>query len=485
MRHGSALFEPTDRNDSPYPGYCRMFSKPTRPITPRAKLLALATAQLEQHAPPASALPAGYTYLGQFIDHDITRMRRTASPPQDTRVPVDELVQQASPELDLDCLYGAGFSAPDKIGLDKETGSFMGQKLTDGTELLFDFSRECMKSGGIACIADPRNDENFLIAQLHIFFMNLHNKVVRVLKDPNPTTAFASAQKIVRGLYVSVIKHDFLKRILSEEAYKNLILGNGFDNFWKPGDSRQIPIEFTGAAYRFGHSLVQRNYKLNAETDVVTLRELFKMTGRGGATSYDRIRTFRIDWSFFFTDKNNSRRLNFARPVSCRLAGLLSAMPNEAPDNNNLAARNLLRGNELALPAAEEAVDELLAASSGKYAKALAIVKPSDYLANRLTRFPSLRSVLKDEFEGQTPLWAYVLLEPTPTTQDADPHWDARLGPLGSVIVGEVFRTLLQRAGQNTNASDIGSFCVENGIAEGDLTQLNMRDLVDFVHKAN
>ena len=51
-------------------------------------------------------VPAGYTYLGQFVDHDLT-MDRTDVMLGDDVAPVD-LLQGRSPRLDLDSLYGNG-----------------------------------------------------------------------------------------------------------------------------------------------------------------------------------------------------------------------------------------------------------------------------------------------------------------------------------------------------------------------------------------
>src|SRR3954453_12076390 len=56
--------------------------------------------------PPAvSNLPAGYTYVAQFIDHDLTF--DPASSLQRAN-DVDALVDYRTPRFDLDCVYGRG-----------------------------------------------------------------------------------------------------------------------------------------------------------------------------------------------------------------------------------------------------------------------------------------------------------------------------------------------------------------------------------------
>ena len=55
-------------------------------------------------------VPAGYTYVGQFVDHDLTFDRTDVALGED--VTPAELVQGRSPRLDLDSLYGAGPGNP-------------------------------------------------------------------------------------------------------------------------------------------------------------------------------------------------------------------------------------------------------------------------------------------------------------------------------------------------------------------------------------
>ena len=57
------------------------------------------------------AIPAGYTYVGQFVDHDLTFDKTTVMLGE--RVTPAQLVQARSPSLDLDSLYGAGPQDPD------------------------------------------------------------------------------------------------------------------------------------------------------------------------------------------------------------------------------------------------------------------------------------------------------------------------------------------------------------------------------------
>ena len=66
-------------------------------------------------------IPAGFTYLGQFIDHDLT-FDKTAVMLGEHVSPA-ELLQARSPSLDLDSLYGAGPHDPESAQVLQATGS--------------------------------------------------------------------------------------------------------------------------------------------------------------------------------------------------------------------------------------------------------------------------------------------------------------------------------------------------------------------------
>src|SRR5262249_54073752 len=133
------------------------------------------TAPQSNNATLDSATPAGFTYLGQFVDHDIT-LDTTPLPEQLE----DPLATEnfRTPALDLDCLYGNGpiahpflyqRSNPSLflIGTNAPVGGF--------PDLDNDLPRN---PDGFALIGDPRNDENLIVAQLHLAMLKFHNKVV-------------------------------------------------------------------------------------------------------------------------------------------------------------------------------------------------------------------------------------------------------------------------------------------------------------------
>src|SRR5688572_11359682 len=67
-----------------------------------------------------SQIPAGFTYLGQFVDHDLTFDKTSVMLGQN--VSPAQLLQGRSPSLDLDSLYGAGPQDPDSAKFYKADG---------------------------------------------------------------------------------------------------------------------------------------------------------------------------------------------------------------------------------------------------------------------------------------------------------------------------------------------------------------------------
>jgi hypothetical protein len=236
-----------------------------------------------------SQIPAGFTYLGQFIDHDLTFDRTEVT--FGDHVSPAELLQARSPSLDLDSLYGAGPTDPEsakfyeadgihlKMG---KTRAFEGEVARDG----FDLPRgagttQAQKRKAI--IPDPRNDENLAVAQTHLAMIRFHNRVVDTLPaSVAPSQRFARARRVVTRHYQWMIRNDFLPRICAPGVV-NDVFTNGrkaFEVGLPATDVPTMPIEFSVAAYRLGHSMVRRAYNWNRIFDFGfgTLDLLFHFT---------------------------------------------------------------------------------------------------------------------------------------------------------------------------------------------------------------
>jgi hypothetical protein len=111
---------------------------------------------------------------------------------------------------------------------------------------------------------------NFVVAQLHVAFLRAHNRLV----DQGKT--FGEARRILRRHYQHIVLHDFLKRIADPQIVDETIHRNRVCN---PRDERFfLPLEFSVAAYRFGHTMVRASYDFNVNLPQATLGQLFTFT---------------------------------------------------------------------------------------------------------------------------------------------------------------------------------------------------------------
>jgi hypothetical protein len=267
-------------------------------------------------------IPAGFTYLGQFVDHDLT-MDATAAQLGEI-VTVDKLKQGRSPALDLDSLYGPGpidgnkaFDSDCirlKVG---KTAAVPGDPATNADRDGFDLPRTGFGSTKAdrrrALIPDERNDENLAVAQVHLAFIRFHNRVVdRLAMNAKPSAVlFADARELVVKHYQWMLKTDYLPRIVDRTIVDD-VFTNGRRYFEvhprprdddddddarqshmvaQPGDTPTMPIEFSVAAFRLGHSMVRAFYQWNrifrAEGIPATLHRLFQFSGTSGTLSPD------------------------------------------------------------------------------------------------------------------------------------------------------------------------------------------------------
>ncbi|HEY8213950.1 MAG TPA: hypothetical protein VIG36_07465, partial [Methylocystis sp.] len=137
--------------------------------------------ELSQNNPDNPALSAGMTFLGQFLDHDIT-FDPTSS--LERQVDPEAIENFRSPLLELDSVYGAGPSAAPHLYDQSESGAGIkllveeipGAAAASANRFArFDVPRNSQKT---AIIADPRNDENLIVSQLHTAILRFHNAVV-------------------------------------------------------------------------------------------------------------------------------------------------------------------------------------------------------------------------------------------------------------------------------------------------------------------
>jgi hypothetical protein len=385
-------------------------------------------------------VPAGFTYLGQFIDHDISL---DLTPLSEKIEDPTMLKNFRTPGLDLDCLYGAG-PGPHRFLFARNEPKFLigtasaspdAEGNTIGA-LPNDLERT---RHGVALIGDHRNDENLLVAQTHLALLKFHNKVVDHLKTSGTPDSqlFDEASRTVRWHYQWMVLHDFVER-LTAPGMIDTILAQG-RKFYRFKSVPYMPLEFAGAVYRLGHSMVREAYSHNRvfrfaqpRLAPATLQLLFQFSGLSGGIDGELGGTptlpsnWVIDWRRFYdfnTPAAPGFEFNHSRKLDPFIVPALHTLPGfPAGREGNLAFRNLRRGVTLGLPSgqdiAEVVSDEI---NITPMTNAEIASGPDGAVAAQLG------------FDTHTPLWYYILKEAQVKGNGE------RMGPVGARILAEVF----------------------------------------------
>ncbi|HYO69887.1 MAG TPA: peroxidase family protein, partial [Archangium sp.] len=203
-------------------------------------------------------ITAGFTFFGQFIDHDLTFDPTSILERQND----PEAIQNfRTPALELDNVYGSGPRVSRHLYDVNDPAKFLIEKL-GGPGTNDDMPRN---SQNTALIADPRNDENTIVSQFHVAMLKFHNAVVDHLrkKTPNDPQVFDKAQRMVRWHYQWIIIHEFLPKLVGQQVLDDVLDDRPRERFFRWRNEPFIPVEFAVAAYRFGHSQVRPGYGLN------------------------------------------------------------------------------------------------------------------------------------------------------------------------------------------------------------------------------
>lgn len=416
------------------------------------RLFALASVMTSSHSESSlvSNVPAVHTYFGQFIDHDITFQQSDIDgenlpleivPLAD---PTESLRNDRSPNLNLDSVYA--FPAPrdprnkSKMQLGRVSTA---PPRPPQKDIWNDLPRRGrsrdISLDRAAIIGDPRNDENLIIAQLHVAFLRAHNALVDQGKS------FDEARKVLQKMYLSAIFGDFLPLLVDEVVLDNVIKEG--PQFWRcPTGAQFVPLEFSVAGFRFGHSMVRSEYDINqsfgftGRIGTAPLSSMFTFTAMSGNMSLGVHRDFDtlpenwiIEWHRLVSVPDSQPPL-VARPIGTTLSPGLDDLRDfdgtrlPQPVALRLAARNLLRGYRVGLPTGQ-AIAQLIGEKP---------LSGSDLLEALPV---SQRSIVSNlGFAEHTPLWFYVLAEANNhlSRQKGRP----RLGVVGSTIVVETLYNL-------------------------------------------
>jgi heme peroxidase len=410
-----------------------------------------------------SHIPAAYTYLGQFIDHDITFDPSTFN--QQKSDP-DGIVNFRTPRFDLDNIYGRGPS--DQPYLYDLTNLLLGEKffIIDRNPKGRDLPRAAANAAGIqrAIIGDPRNDENVIVSQLQGMFFRFHNRVASL----SPGDSFDDVQRKVRWHYQWLVIHDFLPRVVDRavldaispaiaDTSKDLAAHHPHLTFYRFRGAI-MPVEFSVAAYRFGHSMVRPGYRVNEFT--TPLRIFDHQNPTNGLNAFGEFpKSWCIDWQRFIdlgigpNPETGEDRVQFAYKIDTSIVEPLTNLPKSVAGDEavadprlfSLAFRNLLRGRTLLLPSGQD-VAQAMGVQPLTDAQILIGAAENDAPSEQ----DGARTItdVSPHFAGKCPLWTYVLAEARrslfhpPANQALH---KTQLGPVGGRIVAEVFLGLLMK----------------------------------------
>jgi hypothetical protein len=121
----------------------------------------ITNASLSANNPNNDTHGAGATFMGQFIDHDLTL--DTTSELAVQQQP-EKTVNFRTPYFDLDSVYGSGPSGSPQLYDPADPA-----RLKVGTGGVFE---DVPRADGRALLGDPRNDENIILAGIHAAFLS-------------------------------------------------------------------------------------------------------------------------------------------------------------------------------------------------------------------------------------------------------------------------------------------------------------------------
>jgi hypothetical protein len=429
--------------------------------------------------------PSGYTYLLQFVAHDLVH---SAIPLSVAGSLSADTANARRTALKLETLFGSGpvgspfVYAQDAPNDERRTKLRLGRmrwkdKAVEAGCPFRDIARTPAENvTGIdrsiagrrvalteALIADPRNDDHAIMSQLTALFALLHNGLIDIVRRGEPTTSpnanlgaayrrFLCARNALTLIYHNVIRKDLMRRAMHPAIYAayagplpNFIdrpmhlKGDSAARGMREQDGWQVPLEFSHGAFRFGHAMVRPEYRIN---DIFTqdLNDTLEKTSANDPVNMPLDATWIIQWSRFFEIKGS--RPNFSRRIGPYLSdGLGNDQIFPAVDQTNrvgLLYRDLLGAALAGLWSVNALIAEIAA-------RRPQFIGTSRLLADRCYRISQIREWLASEtaygglspedietIANDPPLPFFILFE---AMQQAK---GLCLGPLGSIIVSEV-----------------------------------------------
>jgi hypothetical protein len=452
----------------------------------KGEVILTATHESELDDEENYGMPAGYTYVGQFADHDLTFKADDAF-----QITGNEGVNHRSTRFDLDSLYGAGPSLQPYLYSADGRSLLRGRALTQGGRA--SASRDHPRLDGVAVIPDKRNDENVLVSQIAGAFADFHN----ALAKDRPNASFEDLRQLVTWHYQWMLLTDFLPRLCGQTVMHDLLPGiaDGRGPNCRRSNRRitadlrpgEMPLEFSDAAFRFGHSAVRTIYRLNTQMlgsaeeqsrnpNAAGRKFILAAVDQAGLNGHRAFpEEWAVDWGLFFeirgamtpdTIPMGVEKVQASYKIDTSLVNPLAFLPEFSQSGGhsattedgfakpkpgavaNLALRNLMRGQKSGLASGQD-----VARAMGFDPIPDSELRVGKANVDGLSENKSITDY-GDSFRGQAPLWFYVLAE-------AQAHWSqsatahqgddfaknvlpGHLGPVGGNLVAETFIALME-----------------------------------------
>ncbi len=377
-----------------------------------------------------TSVAVGLIFFGQFLDHDITL---DISSSLDTVNDPATTGNVRTPSLDLDCIYGLGPDA--QPYLYHADGPYQGVKLITGAEHGTGDHRtdDLARVGEVALIGDFRNDENRAVSQVQLSMIRAHNRFCEDLHGTYQGKAlYEKARERCSWHYQWCVVHDYLAKICGKPVVDRVLAAGR--QVYKPC-TPFIPVEFSVAAYRFGHAMVPMEIQFQKGNPRF---ELFgEVYGRGFESIKDPRAVADIHELF---ETHEGRQVQRASRCDTKLAkDLLKLSARVDSNRQSLATRNMIRGQSFLLPSGESVARELGrdAAEIGQISAAARNDEPG--------------------LTAGTPLWYYILKEAEIIGReepDGSRSPGEGLGPVGATIVAETIIGLIELDSRSWLGSD-------------------------------
>ncbi|WP_407176271.1 peroxidase family protein [Bradyrhizobium sp. STM 3562] len=419
------------------------------------------------------SIPSGYTYLLQFVAHDLVHSTMPLSIVGELGSAVANA--RRAPLL-LESLYGHGpVGSPHLYALDapsddrrtklrlgrmrwKEANGQTGCPFRDiartYAENLTGIERNVRGRAALTdtVLADARNDDHAIISQLTALLATLHNGLVDLARRGEPVSEangrfaaafkrFLCARDALIAIYHNIVRNDLMRRVIHPEIYAAyssevpplMDQSHGEDD-WR------IPLEFSHGAFRFGHAMVRPEYRIN-DLSTHDLNNTLEKTSTNDPVNMPLDETWMVQWSRFFEIRGS--RPNFSRRIGPYLSDALGHdqifSSFDETDRVGLLYRDLLGASLAGLWSVDALVAEIAARRPH-------FVNPSRLLSDQTYRKSQLREWLAaapaygalrpediDTLASDPPLPFFVLFEAM-----QEPQEGFCLGRLGSIIVSEV-----------------------------------------------